>query len=277
MKAAVDGILIIDKPYGITSMDVVRRVKRGIGVKRVGHGGTLDPVATGVIAIDSDDVNAFSWNQTPVEGTGSIELDGDRVATQSSRCDIGLHDVARREQLPDMNGSNDDSAEHLGAFGHSGRRDLIRKADRNRSDVAGLHGVSRNERRAGNEVARVRDGVGALECPPQPHGRSRTKHPACDCTGTDAGASGQHATLLRSGAWQRRLACERRSGWGHNSNLGTRVSDTKRIIDTYSNRSNMSYTYCDIARDTDDWCGDAPPVPARALTLAARHRRTADG
>ena len=51
MKAAVDGILIIDKPYGITSMDVVRRVKRGIGVKRVGHGGTLDPVATGVIAI----------------------------------------------------------------------------------------------------------------------------------------------------------------------------------------------------------------------------------
>ena len=51
MSAAVDGILIIDKPYGITSMEAVRRVKRGIGVKRVGHGGTLDPVATGVIPI----------------------------------------------------------------------------------------------------------------------------------------------------------------------------------------------------------------------------------
>lgn len=47
----VDGILNIDKPPGMTSMDVVRRVKRAIRQKRVGHGGTLDPIATGVIAI----------------------------------------------------------------------------------------------------------------------------------------------------------------------------------------------------------------------------------
>ena len=45
------GILNINKPYGITSMDVVRRVKRASGFKRVGHGGTLDPVATGVIPV----------------------------------------------------------------------------------------------------------------------------------------------------------------------------------------------------------------------------------
>ena len=47
----IDGILNIDKPYGITSMDVVRRVKRASGQRRVGHGGTLDPIATGVIPI----------------------------------------------------------------------------------------------------------------------------------------------------------------------------------------------------------------------------------
>ena len=47
----VDGILNVDKPYGITSMDIVRRIKRASGVKRVGHGGTLDPVATGVVPI----------------------------------------------------------------------------------------------------------------------------------------------------------------------------------------------------------------------------------
>lgn len=46
-----DGILNVDKPYGITSMDVVRRLKRASGQKRVGHGGTLDPIATGVIPI----------------------------------------------------------------------------------------------------------------------------------------------------------------------------------------------------------------------------------
>ena len=49
--AAVSGILNIDKPAGATSMDVVRRIKRASNVKRVGHGGTLDPVATGVIPI----------------------------------------------------------------------------------------------------------------------------------------------------------------------------------------------------------------------------------
>ena len=48
---AVSGILNIDKPAGSTSMDVVRRIKRASNVKRVGHGGTLDPVATGVIPI----------------------------------------------------------------------------------------------------------------------------------------------------------------------------------------------------------------------------------
>ena len=50
-KAKYDGILNIDKPYGITSMEVVRRLKRASGQKRVGHGGTLDPIATGVIAV----------------------------------------------------------------------------------------------------------------------------------------------------------------------------------------------------------------------------------
>lgn len=50
-RATVSGILNVDKPYGITSMEVVRRVKRGTGLRRVGHGGTLDPVATGVIPV----------------------------------------------------------------------------------------------------------------------------------------------------------------------------------------------------------------------------------
>lgn len=50
-KATIDGILNIDKPYGMTSMDVVRRVKRASGQRRVGHGGTLDPIATGVIPV----------------------------------------------------------------------------------------------------------------------------------------------------------------------------------------------------------------------------------
>src|SRR5688500_3886372 len=47
----MNGILVIDKPDGITSHDVVARVRRILGTKRVGHTGTLDPFATGVMVL----------------------------------------------------------------------------------------------------------------------------------------------------------------------------------------------------------------------------------
>ncbi len=46
-----DGLLIIDKPAGLTSHDVVARVRRLLREKRVGHTGTLDPFATGVLVL----------------------------------------------------------------------------------------------------------------------------------------------------------------------------------------------------------------------------------
>lgn len=45
------GVLIIDKPAGITSMDVIRVLRRVTRVRKIGHGGTLDPFATGVLPI----------------------------------------------------------------------------------------------------------------------------------------------------------------------------------------------------------------------------------
>jgi tRNA pseudouridine55 synthase len=47
----MDGVLIVDKPAGITSHDVVNRVRRILKTKRVGHTGTLDPFATGVLVL----------------------------------------------------------------------------------------------------------------------------------------------------------------------------------------------------------------------------------
>ena len=49
--ANVDGAFIIDKPAGVTSHDVVARVRKIIGQRRVGHTGTLDPFATGVLVV----------------------------------------------------------------------------------------------------------------------------------------------------------------------------------------------------------------------------------
>jgi tRNA pseudouridine55 synthase len=48
---AADGLLIIDKPAGWTSHDVVARLRRLTGTRRVGHAGTLDPLATGVLVV----------------------------------------------------------------------------------------------------------------------------------------------------------------------------------------------------------------------------------
>jgi tRNA pseudouridine55 synthase len=47
----MNGFLVVDKPQGLTSHDVVARVRRGTHIKRIGHAGTLDPLATGVLVI----------------------------------------------------------------------------------------------------------------------------------------------------------------------------------------------------------------------------------
>lgn len=47
----VDGLLVVDKPAGLTSHDVVGRVRRLAGTRKVGHAGTLDPMATGVLLV----------------------------------------------------------------------------------------------------------------------------------------------------------------------------------------------------------------------------------
>ena len=54
-----DGLLVIDKPAGPTSHDVVQRVRRALGTRRVGHGGTLDPDATGVLLVAAGQATRF--------------------------------------------------------------------------------------------------------------------------------------------------------------------------------------------------------------------------
>src|SRR5271170_2122302 len=49
-----DGLVIVDKPGGMTSHDVVARIRRLAGTRKVGHAGTLDPMATGVLVVGVD-------------------------------------------------------------------------------------------------------------------------------------------------------------------------------------------------------------------------------
>ena len=57
----MNGVLVIDKPQGMTSFDIVRQVRRMCKVRRVGHAGTLDPLATGVLPV------AVGWTTRLVE------------------------------------------------------------------------------------------------------------------------------------------------------------------------------------------------------------------
>src|SRR5690348_12704347 len=49
--ASASGLVIVDKPGGMTSHDVVARMRRLAGTRKVGHAGTLDPMATGVLVV----------------------------------------------------------------------------------------------------------------------------------------------------------------------------------------------------------------------------------
>ena len=68
----MNGFLNIDKPAGMTSTDVVRRVRRLAGQKRVGHGGTLDPLATGVLPVALGHATRLLEYMLEEEGKGYI-------------------------------------------------------------------------------------------------------------------------------------------------------------------------------------------------------------
>ena len=60
MDREISGVLIIDKPAGITSHDVVARARRLLGIRQIGHFGTLDPFATGVLPLSVSKATRFA-------------------------------------------------------------------------------------------------------------------------------------------------------------------------------------------------------------------------
>ena len=51
MRESLDGWLVLDKPLDLSSAAAVARVRRALAISKAGHGGTLDPLATGVLPI----------------------------------------------------------------------------------------------------------------------------------------------------------------------------------------------------------------------------------
>jgi tRNA pseudouridine55 synthase len=73
---AESGLVIVDKPQGLTSHDVVAKIRRLAGTRRVGHAGTLDPMATGVLIVGVEKATRLLGHLalTEKEYTGTIRL-----------------------------------------------------------------------------------------------------------------------------------------------------------------------------------------------------------
>lgn len=110
-REPVRGFLNIAKPSGMTSFDVVRDVRRALRVKRVGHAGTLDPLASGVLPIAFGEATRFieglvdarkGYRTTIALGveTTTYDAEGERVATtDASRLEQSAVDSALKSFL----------------------------------------------------------------------------------------------------------------------------------------------------------------------------------
>ena len=87
-----DGILLIDKPSGMTSHDVVFRVRRLMGTKKVGHTGTLDPMATGVLVVlvgrAAKAAEYVSHDEKTYEATLRIGMTTEAPPTRQAGCQV---------------------------------------------------------------------------------------------------------------------------------------------------------------------------------------------
>ena len=92
----LDGWLIIDKPQGLTSTDVVNKVKRLFDAQKAGHGGTLDPLATGILPIAfgaatktvpyvMDGTKLYRFTLRFGESKDTDDADGQTTATTNNR------------------------------------------------------------------------------------------------------------------------------------------------------------------------------------------------
>jgi len=94
---ALEGLVLVDKPGGMTSHDVVNRVRRSLGTRKVGHAGTLDPMATGLLVLGVGRATRLlrylSGLDKDYEGAGRLgeetdTLDADGTITRTGPVDV---------------------------------------------------------------------------------------------------------------------------------------------------------------------------------------------
>lgn len=145
------GLLLIDKPSNMTSHDVVNRVRRITGEKKVGHAGTLDPIATGLLIIlvgkNATRLSAqlMGHNKTYLitmalgMRTETLDIEGHRIQELDPKApEIHLPDKTIEEAASTFIGTYDQEVPWFSAVKVKGNKlyELARKGDQTHVDVA---------------------------------------------------------------------------------------------------------------------------------------------
>lgn len=133
----MDGILLIDKPSGMTSHDVVDLIRRRFDIKKAGHAGTLDPAATGLLVVLVGRATKLSSRLTAGDKeyeaavtlgrkTDSGDVEG-KVLSENGCC--GITEEKIRDAFRSFEGETEQVPPMFSAVRHKGRRlyELARK------------------------------------------------------------------------------------------------------------------------------------------------------
>ncbi len=198
------GLVVVDKPAGITSHDVVARVRRLAGTRKVGHAGTLDPMATGVLVLGVDRATRLLGHLMLTEkayaatvrlgvSTGTDDAEGEVSATPGA---AGIDEQQVREALAGFVGDIEQVPTAVSAIKVDGKRAYQRVRDGEQVELqprpVTIHElVVHDVRRSAVEGLEVLDADITMRCSSGTYVRAVAR---------DAGAllgTGGHLTALR--------------------------------------------------------------------------------
>jgi tRNA pseudouridine55 synthase len=198
------GLVVVDKPAGITSHDVVARVRRLAGTRKVGHAGTLDPMATGVLVLGVDRATRLLGHLMLTEkayaatvrlgvSTGTDDAEGEVSATPGA---AGVDEQQVRDALTGFVGDIEQVPTAVSAIKVDGKRAYQRVRDGEQVELAArpvtIHElVVHDVRRSTVEGLEVLDADITMRCSSGTYVRAIAR---------DAGAllgTGGHLTALR--------------------------------------------------------------------------------
>lgn len=141
LESPPDGILLVDKPQGISSHRVVSIARRRLGLKKIGHAGTLDPMATGLLILGVGSSTRLLTHLVGLDktytatirlgvSTDSDDADGTPTAAPGI-VDAGVSDAAVEQAVAAQRGRIDQVPSTVSAIKVDGRRayDLARKGE----------------------------------------------------------------------------------------------------------------------------------------------------